>query len=106
MRRRGVEVVVELLHVLAVVAFLAAQAEEPLLDDGIAAVPEREREAEELVPIADAGDAVLAPAVRARAGVVVGKVFPGRAVRAVVLAHRAPGALGDVRSPALPVHGP
>ena len=34
---------------------------------------------------------------------VVGKIFPGAAVGAVVFAHRAPGALGHVGTPALPV---
>src|SRR5262249_25677462 len=51
-------------------------------------------------------DAVLAPAVGARAGLVVRKVVPGAAAGAVVLAHRPPGALGEVRAPALPVRRP
>ena len=50
----------------------------------------------------DAGDAVLAPAIGAAAGVVVREVVPGVAVRAVVLAHRAPLALAQVRPPRLP----
>ena len=53
--------------------------------------------------IADAGEAVFVPAVGARPRVVVREVVPGRAVRAVVLAHRAPGALAQIRPPALPV---
>ena len=103
MRRRAVEVEVALLDVLAVVALGAGEAEEPLLQDRIAPVPQREREADVLVAIADAGEAVLVPAVGARAGVIVRKVVPGVAVGAVVLAHRAPGALAEVRPPALPV---
>ena len=71
--RRGVEVEVVLLHVLAVIALDAGQPEEALLQDRIAAVPERQREAEPCVVVADAGDPVLAPAVGARAGVIVGK---------------------------------
>ena len=43
--RGGVEVVVELLDVLAVVALGAGQAEQALLEDRVALVPEREREA-------------------------------------------------------------
>src|SRR5580700_2613454 len=34
---------------------------------------------------------------------IVGEVFPSRASRAVVFAHRAPLALGEIRPPALPV---
>src|SRR3954466_16045322 len=103
MRRGGVEVVVKLLHVLAVVSLRSGQAEKALFQDRVLAVPERKREAEHLAAIADAGDSVLVPAVGARAGVVVREVVPGVAVLAVVLANGAPRALGEVRSPALPV---
>ena len=66
-----VEVEVVLLHVLAVVALAVGQAEQPLLEDRILAVPQRQREAEQLLVVADAGEAVLAPAVGARARLVV-----------------------------------
>ena len=51
------------------------------------------------------GEAVLAPAVGARAGVVVGEVAPRVAAGAVVLAHGSPGALGEVRAPVPPRRG-
>ena len=101
-RRRVVEVEVVLLDVLAVVALVGRQAEEPLLEDRIAAVPEGGGEAQELVAVADAGDAVLAPAIGLAAGQVVRQVVPGVAVGGVVLADGAPGAVGDVRPPAPP----
>ena len=53
--------------------------------------------------IAESGEPVLAPAVGARARVVVREVLPGAAGGAVVLAHRAPGALADVRTHSLPL---
>src|SRR5262249_8861269 len=105
-RRRGVEVEVVLLHVLAVIAFVARQAEEAFLQDWIASVPQREREAQLLPTIADAGEAVLVPAIRARSRVIVREIFPSVAVRAVVLADGAPRALAQIRAPALPVHLP
>ena len=40
MRGRAVEVEVTLLYVFAVVAFVAGESEQPLLQDGIAAVPQ------------------------------------------------------------------
>lgn len=89
----GVEIEVILLHVLAVVALIAGQAERPLLEDRIAAIPQGEREAQLLLLVADAAQPVLVPAVDAGTGLVVVKVFPGFAVSAVVLAHRAPGPL-------------
>src|SRR5262249_9842284 len=104
MRRCRVEVVVVLLHVLAVVPLVAGEAEEPFLQNRIAAVPEREREADVLMAIAQAGEAILAPAVGARARVIVREVLPGVAGRAVVFAHGAPGALADVGPPPLPVN--
>src|SRR5262249_49011891 len=43
------------------------------------------------------------PPVRAAAGVIVRKVIPGRPTGAVVLPHRSPGPLAQIRPPALPV---
>ena len=103
---RGVEVEVVLLDVLAVVALGPGEAEEPLLQDGVAPVPEREGEAEALVIVGDAEQAVLAPPVGARARMVVREVAPRRPVRRVVLAHGAPLALGQIRPPPLPVRRP
>src|SRR5204863_587190 len=103
-RRRGrVEVVVQLLAVLAVVALGPRQTEQALLEDRIAAVPQREREADAALAVADPEQAVLAPAVDPAARVVVREVRPALAGRRVVLAHRAPLALGEVRPPAPPV---
>jgi hypothetical protein len=97
-----VEVVPVLLDVLPVVCLAGHEAEEALLQDGVALVPESEGEAEHLVAIADAGQAVLTPAVGLAARELVGEVVPGGAVGTVVLAHGTPRALGDVRTPAAP----
>jgi hypothetical protein len=102
--RRRVEIEVVLLDVLAVVALVAGQAEEALLQNRVAAVPQRQRETQLLVAIADAGNAVLVPAIGARARVLVRQVFPRRAGGAVVLTDRAPRPVADVRAPSLPVH--
>jgi len=75
-RRRAVEVEVVLFYVLAVVALAVGEAEEPLLENGVLSVPEGESKAEVLFIVGNAGDAVLAPAVGARAGVVMGKEIP------------------------------
>jgi hypothetical protein len=60
-----VEVEVILLPVLAVIPLRAGQAEHALLDDRVLPIPERKRKAELLVVVADSGNAVLAPPVRA-----------------------------------------
>ena len=102
---RGVEIEVVLLDVFAVVALRAGQPEETLFEDGVAPVPEGQRETEPLVVVRDTSQPVLAPAVSARARVIVREVVPGGAPRAVVLAYRAPLALGEVGAPASPVGG-
>ena len=104
--RGGVQVEVGLLDVFAVIAFRPRQAEQPLLEDGIPAVPERQREAEPGLAVADAEEAVLAPAIGPAPGVVVGEVFPDVAVPGVVLPNGSPLPLGEVRTPPLPVLGP
>src|SRR6185369_5557013 len=98
-RRERVLEPVQLLHVLAVVALLAGEAEEPLLEERIAAVPQREGEAQVLAVVAQPADPVLAPAVGARPRVVERERGPRLAVGGVVLAHRAPGAEREVGTP-------
>src|SRR5262249_16945717 len=98
-----IEVVVELLHVLAVVALFVRQPEQPLLQNGIVPVPQRDRETEELPVVAEAGDAVLAPAIGPAARLGVSPIVPCGAAGAVVLAHRAPLPFAHVGAPALPV---
>ena len=70
--RKPLEVPPVLLGVLAVVSLGPRQAEHSLLEDRVAAVPEREREAELVADVGDAGHPVLVPAVGARPRVVVG----------------------------------
>ena len=101
-RRRRVDVEVVLLDVLAVIPLAVREAEQPLLEDRVSPVPEREGEAETLLVVRDPADAVLAPAVGARARLVVREVVPGVAVRAVVLANGPPLPLGEVGAPLLP----
>ena len=102
MGRRAVEVEVILLDILAMVGFAVGQPEQAFLEDRILAIPQGQREAQALVVIANAGQTILAPAIGARAGLIVGEVIPGVTTVAVVLAHRAPLALAQVRSPLLP----
>ena len=103
MRRRGIEVVVALLHVLAVVALGVGQPEEPFFQERIAAVPEGQGEAQAALAIGDAQQAVFAPAIGPAAGLIVGEVAPAVAVRRVVFADRGPLPFGQVRAPAFPI---
>src|SRR5579872_4308230 len=102
MRRRAIEIEVVLLDIFAMVSFPWSKTERPFLQNGILAVPQRDAEHQELIPVADRRHAVFAPAVRFAACHIVRKEVPGLPVRAVVLAHRSPGALGNVRSPLPP----
>ena len=97
--RRAVEVEVVFLDVLAVIAFGVGEAEEPLLQDRVLPVPERQREAEPLLAVGDSRDPILAPAIGPRAGLVMAEIIPGVAVRAVVLAHRPPLPLAEIGAP-------
>ena len=68
-------------------------------------VPKRERQAKALLAVTETGDPIFTPAISAAAGVVVRKIFPGCAVRAVIFTDRAPLALGKIRTPTAPVRG-
>src|SRR4029453_17345215 len=100
MRWRAVEVEVVFLDILSVVAFAIGQAEEAFLENGVPAVPEGQSKAQSLIFVGQTGDAVFAPAIGARAGVVVGKIIPGVPAFAVVLPDRSPLTLAQVGAPA------
>src|SRR5262249_5500062 len=85
------------------ISLAAADAEEALLENRIATVPEREGEAETLVVVADTGDAILSPAIGAGAGMIVREEFPGFSAGAVVLSGVSPASFGEIRAPAPPV---
>src|SRR6185436_17791463 len=100
--RRGVEIEVVLFDVLAVIPFGVGEAEEPLLQDWVDSVPQRQRQTQVSLVVAEAREAVLAPAVGTRASLVVTEVAPSVAVVAVVLAHRTPLSLAQIRTPLAP----
>src|SRR5438034_6597252 len=104
-RGRGVEVVVALLDVFAVVSLAVRQAKQPFLQNRVASVPQRERKTQDLLVVADAEDPVLAPPVRAAASRVVAERIPGGTAGAVVLTNRAPLALAQIWPPRLPAVG-
>ena len=103
MARQAVQVVVVFLDVFAMVAFLVGQAEEALLEKWVLLVPERERQADVLKTVAETGQPVLVPAVSAATGVVVGEMVPRVAAGAIIFPDGAPGPLGEIRAPVLPV---
>src|SRR5262245_42048711 len=70
-RPRRVEVVKALLHIFAVVALVAREAEQPLLENRVAAIPQRERETEPALAVANAEKSILAPTIGATASLVV-----------------------------------
>ena len=104
MGRRAIEVIIDLLDVLAVIALAIGQPEETLLQNRVMPVPQRYSQAYQLPPVAPAGDAVLAPAIGPAAGVIMREILPGVAVLAVILADGAPLPLADIGPPAVPRH--
>ena len=100
--RSAIDVEVVLLQVFAMVALGRDQPERAFLQDRVSTVPQRQRKAQQLVLIRDAGQAVFAPAVGLAAGHVVREIVPRCAVAAVVLADRSPGPLAEVRPPSVP----
>ena len=102
MGRRAVEIEVIFLDVLAVVALAVGQSEQAFLENRVLAVPKGQRKAEPLPIVGDAGQAILAPAIGARAGLIVGEVIPGIAPFAIVFANGSPLAFAEVGTPFLP----
>src|SRR5207253_1010545 len=101
--RHCIQIVIEFLHVLPVIALLVREPKQSLLQDWIPAVPQGDRQAQELPVIATASDPILPPAIGTTARLVVAEVIPGGTIRAVILPHRAPLPLADIRAPAAPI---
>src|ERR1700735_1884724 len=91
--RRGIEIKIVFLYVLAMISLGAGEAEKAFLQDRVFLIPERNSETDVLVPIAEAGNAVFAPAISSRTRMIVRKIVPGVAIRAVILANCSPLAL-------------
>src|SRR6185437_4885697 len=91
------------LDVFAVIALRAGQPEWPFLQDRVLAIPQCQPQAQPLLDVAEPGQPVLAPPVGPGSGVIMREVVPRLAVRAVVLADRAPLPFADIRAPLIPV---
>ncbi len=102
-RGRVVEIEIIFLDVFPVVALFAGQPEETLFQNRVAAIPQRQGEADALVPVANAGQPVFVPPVGAQVRVFEREIAPSIAIGAVVLAHCGPCALRQKRTPAIPV---
>src|SRR5436305_9403422 len=102
MRRCVVDIPIEFLDVLAVIALQPGQPEKALLQNRVTPIPKRERETEPLFKVGDSTDAILAPAIGARARVVMREIIPRVAGRAVIFAHSGPCALAQIWSPKVP----
>ena len=106
-RVRGgvVNVEVVFLDVFAMVALERGKAEEPFLEVGIFFIPKGRCEAEQLIPVTDPRDAILAPAVGLGTGHSIGEIPPGIAICGIILPDRAPCPVGEIGPPPPPAMG-
>ncbi|MNS00088.1 hypothetical protein D3C72_313310 [compost metagenome] len=102
MARYAIDMEIQLLDVFAVVAFGVVQAEQTFLENRVPLVPQPQSQTPVLSLVGEPRQPVLAPAISATAGMVVGKIAPGIAIGAVVLAHRAPLTFTQIRPPFAP----
>ena len=102
MRGGGVEVVINLFHVLAVIPLPVRQTKESLLENGVAPIPEGERQAKVLLIIRPARDPIFTPPISPTAGVIMRKISPSITAGAIILTNRTPLAFRNIRPPAPP----
>src|SRR6188472_3654835 len=98
----AIKIEIIFLDVFAVITLAVGQPKQPLLEDRVLAVPQRDRKAQKLPVVTVTGQAILAPVVGARSCLVVGKIVPGVAILAVVFAYRSPLTFTEIRSPRHP----
>src|SRR3954454_10616431 len=97
-----VQVVIILLDIFPVITLAIGQSEHPLLQDRVLAIPERQRKTQPLLIITDTGEPIFTPVIGARAGLIVSKIIPRVAVRAVILADSAPLPFAEIGPPRPP----
>src|SRR6266702_2186796 len=102
MGRGVVEKEVVFLHIFPVVALRVRQSEEPFLQDGVGFVPQGQGKTELLLIVAHPQQAVFAPAVSVREGLVMREEIPGSPAWRIILAHSSPLPFAEVGSPAVP----
>src|SRR5271166_7859 len=94
-----IEVEPILFYILAMISFAASEAEHALFQNGIAAVPKCQCKNQQLIPIANPGNTILAPAIGLAACLIMGKKIPSVPVRTIVLPNSSPGPVADVGPP-------
>ena len=105
MRRRGIQVKPIFLGVLAVIAFGVIKAKKTFFEDRVFAIPQRQRKTKQLILITDASDAIVAPTIGPRTRLIMRKIAPCITIGGVVLTHRAPRTVAEVRPPFSPRGG-
>lgn len=103
MGRGRIEVEVTLLRIFAVITFIAGKPKDSFLQYRVAPVPQSHGEADQLMTIADTTKTVLIPAIGTRPRMIMGKRFPCRAVRTVVLSHSSPSPFAQIGPPTFPM---
>src|SRR5215831_7376967 len=106
MRWRGIQVIVKLLHVFAVIAFAIGETKNTFLQNGVFSVPEGQRQTEALMIVAEAGNGIFTPTIGAAARLVVTEVIPSSSIGTIILAHGSPLTLAQVGSPEAPSCSP
>ena len=102
--RSTVQIEVRFLHILAVIAFFTAQSEEPVFQKWVAAVPQRQRETDPLMTVADARNAVSSSG-RPVTGRDHTESSPRHCHRGCSPRHRAPCPFAAEKGPAVPMSG-
>src|SRR6478672_10562110 len=79
------------------------KSEEPFFQNWIVPIPEGQGKADQLVPIANTGEAIFVPTICTGSRIIVRKRFPCLAITTVVLAYRSPCSFAQVRTPTFPM---
>ena len=98
------EMVIVIFNIFAVVPLFISQTKRPLFQNGVLAIPKGKRKAKTTLVIANAQQAIFAPAINTRVRMIVGERSPGIAISRIVFTHSAPLALWQIAAPTPPRH--
>jgi hypothetical protein len=85
-----IEIVIALFDVFSMISLGSRKPKKSFLENRVFSVPKRDREAESALTIGNPKESILPPAIRAKVGLLEGKILPTVAIPRVILPDRSP----------------
>src|SRR5436190_14627715 len=90
MCRRIIQIIIQLLHILSMVALITRQSKQPFFQDRIFPIPQCDRKTYMLLVITNSSDPIFPPTIHTTARMIMRKGIPCIYILAVIFSHSSP----------------